>query len=66
MFYSTMDAAQIITASMLGIEPATVNGELPDAIGELTNIDRRLVPDPHGAHQGRNLGDLRTDRDGGF
>ena len=28
---------QVITASMLGIEPASVNGELPDAIGELTN-----------------------------
>ena len=38
VFYSTMDAAQMITASMLGIEPATVNGELHDAIGELTNM----------------------------
>jgi chemotaxis protein CheX len=38
VFYSSMDAAQIITASMLGIDPANVNGELPDAIGELTNM----------------------------
>jgi chemotaxis protein CheX len=38
VFYSTMEAAQIITASMLGIEPAHVNGELHDAIGELTNM----------------------------
>ena len=38
VFYSTMDAAQAITASMLGIEPASVNGELHDAIGELTNM----------------------------
>jgi chemotaxis protein CheX len=38
VFYSTMDAAQTITASMLGIEPASVNGELHDAIGELTNM----------------------------
>ena len=38
VFYSTMDAAQMITASMLGIEPASVNGELHDAIGELTNM----------------------------
>jgi len=38
VFYSTLDAATQITASMLGIEPGTVNGELPDAIGELTNM----------------------------
>jgi chemotaxis protein CheX len=38
VFYSTMEAAQIITASMLGIEPRNINGELPDAIGELTNM----------------------------
>jgi chemotaxis protein CheX len=38
VFYSSMDAAHIITASMLGIDPAHVNGELPDAIGELTNM----------------------------
>ena len=38
VFYSTLDAATVITASMLGIEPAGVNGELPDAIGELTNM----------------------------
>ena len=38
VFSSTMDVALIITAAMLGIEPASVNGELPDAIGELTNM----------------------------
>ena len=38
VFYSTLDAAHAITASMLGIEPASVNGELHDAIGELTNM----------------------------
>jgi chemotaxis protein CheX len=38
VFYSSMDAAQIITASMLETDPAHVNGELPDAIGELTNM----------------------------
>jgi chemotaxis protein CheX len=38
VFYSTLDTAQIITASMLGIDPASVNGELHDAIGELTNM----------------------------
>ena len=31
-------APRSITASMLGIDPASVNGELPDAIGELTNM----------------------------
>ena len=38
VFYSTMDAARIITASMLGIDTKNINGELPDAIGELTNM----------------------------
>jgi chemotaxis protein CheX len=38
VFYSTLEGAQAITASMLGIDPASVNGELPDAIGELTNM----------------------------
>jgi chemotaxis protein CheX len=38
VFYSTLDTAQAITASMLGVEPASVNGELTDAIGELTNM----------------------------
>jgi chemotaxis protein CheX len=37
-FYSTLDGANAITASMLGIDPGSVNGELPDAIGELTNM----------------------------
>jgi chemotaxis protein CheX len=38
VFYSTMDAALTITASMLGIDTKNINGELPDAIGELTNM----------------------------
>ena len=38
VFYSSLESAKAITASMLGIEPASVNGELPDAIGELTNM----------------------------
>jgi chemotaxis protein CheX len=38
VFYSTIDTAKRITASMLSMEPAAVNGELPDAIGELTNM----------------------------
>jgi chemotaxis protein CheX len=38
VFYSAMETAVVITASMLGIEPASVNGELHDAIGELTNM----------------------------
>jgi chemotaxis protein CheX len=38
VFYSTMDTARIITASMLETDPAHVNSELPDAIGELTNM----------------------------
>jgi len=38
VFYSTMDAARIITASMLGIEPDSVRDEVADAIGEVTNL----------------------------
>jgi chemotaxis protein CheX len=38
VFYSTMDTARMITASMLGIDLANVHGEMPDAIGELTNM----------------------------
>jgi chemotaxis protein CheX len=38
VLYSTLEGATVITASMLGIDPASVNGELPDAIGELTNL----------------------------
>ena len=37
-FYSTLNTARELTAHMLGIDPAAVNGELPDAIGELTNM----------------------------
>jgi len=37
-FYSTLDAAQEIAGSMLGLDPADVNGEMPDAIGEVTNM----------------------------
>ena len=37
-FYSTLDAAQEIAGSMLGMDPADVNGEMPDAIGEVTNM----------------------------
>jgi chemotaxis protein CheX len=38
VFYSTLESARAITALMLGIEPSSVNGEMPDAIGELTNM----------------------------
>lgn len=38
VFYTTIDNARRITASMLGIEPETVNDEMHDAIGELTNM----------------------------
>jgi len=37
-FYSTIDAAQEIAGSMLGMPAADVNGEMPDAIGEVTNM----------------------------
>lgn len=37
-FYSTTDAARDIAGSMLGMEPEAVNGEMADAIGEITNM----------------------------
>lgn len=37
-FYSTLEGARNIAGSMLGMEPADVNGELADAIGEITNM----------------------------
>ncbi|MGH9372045.1 MAG: chemotaxis protein CheX [Vicinamibacterales bacterium] len=38
VFYSTIDAARHITGVMLGMDPSAVRDELPDAIGELTNM----------------------------
>ncbi len=38
VFYSTTDAAKEIAGSMLGMPAADVNGEMPDAIGEITNM----------------------------
>jgi chemotaxis protein CheX len=37
-FYSTTATAQAITGFMLGIPADEVNGEMPDAIGEITNM----------------------------
>jgi chemotaxis protein CheX len=37
-FYSTLEAAQEIAGAMLGIEPSEVDGEMADAIGEVTNM----------------------------
>ena len=38
VFYSTTETAGKITGAMLGIDPTEVNGEVPDAIGEITNM----------------------------
>jgi chemotaxis protein CheX len=38
VFYSTIDAANQIAGSLLGMTPAEVNGEMPDAIGEVSNM----------------------------
>ncbi|MEI6670151.1 MAG: chemotaxis protein CheX [Acidobacteriota bacterium] len=38
VFYSTTEAAKVIAGSLLGMPPAEVNGEMPDAIGEITNM----------------------------
>lgn len=37
-FYSTTETAREIAGAMLGIPAADVNGEMPDAIGEITNM----------------------------
>jgi chemotaxis protein CheX len=37
-FYSTLAGANEIAAAMLGMDPSEVNGEMPDAIGEITNM----------------------------
>ena len=37
-FYSTLDTAKSIVGSMLGTTPDQVDGELPDAIGEISNM----------------------------
>ena len=37
-FYSGTDAAGRIAGAMLGLPPAEVTGEMPDAIGEMANM----------------------------
>jgi len=37
-FYSTTETAREIAGAMLGMPAAEINGELPDAIGEMTNM----------------------------
>jgi chemotaxis protein CheX len=37
-FYSTAETAHDIAGAMLGIPASQVNGEMPDAIGEITNM----------------------------
>ena len=38
VFYSTIAAANEIAGSLLGMPAADVNGEMPDAIGEVSNM----------------------------
>ena len=37
-FHSGVESAKAIAGSMLGMEPGEVDGEMPDAIGEITNM----------------------------
>jgi chemotaxis protein CheX len=37
-FYSTLDGAREIAGAMLGMAPTEVDGEMPDAIGEISNM----------------------------
>ncbi|MDO8834673.1 MAG: chemotaxis protein CheX [Vicinamibacterales bacterium] len=38
VFYCTLDAANEIAGALLGMPAADVNGEMPDAIGEMSNM----------------------------
>jgi len=38
VFYCKTETANEIAGAMLGLAPGQVNGEMPDAIGELTNM----------------------------
>lgn len=37
-FYSMFDGAREIAGAMLGVAPADIDGEMPDAIGEVSNM----------------------------
>lgn len=37
-FYSTIQAANEIAGALLGLDASEVNGEMPDAIGEISNM----------------------------
>lgn len=36
--HTSLDTANAIAAAMLGMEPGEVNGEMPDAMGEVANL----------------------------
>ncbi len=38
VFYCTLDAANEIAGALLGMPASDVNGEMPDAIGEMSNM----------------------------
>jgi len=44
-FYSTLDAAQEIAGSMLGLDPADVNGEMPERLGDASTLDVQAPAD---------------------
>ena len=37
-FHASLPGAKAIAGAMLGMEPASINGEMPDAIGEVANM----------------------------
>src|SRR5262245_8666771 len=37
-FHASLPGAKVIAGAMLGMEPASINGEMPDAIGEVANM----------------------------
>lgn len=38
IFYCTLDAANEIAGALLGLPASAINGEMPDAIGEMSNM----------------------------
>lgn len=50
-FHSSIDTAKLIAGSMLGIPEERINGEMPDAIGEIANMIAGSLRTKMAAHE---------------
>ncbi|MGE3510882.1 MAG: chemotaxis protein CheX [Vicinamibacterales bacterium] len=50
-FHSSIDTARLIAGSMLGIPKERVNGEMPDAIGEIASMIAGSLRTKRAAHE---------------